>query len=236
MEYGFDEELVSSVSKKTNTRDKSPFIDDGHLNIEQMRQNSSDFLEKIYSGEQKINAGNNKNIVAQEALQLSEKILFTAEMEGDKIGGFEKSTMTPGKQALFALELILGESEDTWPLLIDQPEDDLDSRSIYDRIVPFLKRKKKERQIIMVSHNANLVIGADSEQIIVANRNGVDRPNEDEKEFNYLTGSIENTRIKVKKSKDTLKAQGIREHACDILDGGKVAFEQRSNKYNLNKK
>ena len=62
-----------------------------------------------------------------------------------------------------------------WPLLIDQPEDDLDSRSVYAEIVPFLKEKKKERQIILVSHNANLVIGADSEQIIVANRNGDDR-------------------------------------------------------------
>jgi len=55
-------------------------------------------------------------------------VVFTAEMEGDKIGGFSESTMTPGKRALFALRLILDESEDTWPLLIDQPEDDLDSK------------------------------------------------------------------------------------------------------------
>jgi ABC-type lipoprotein export system ATPase subunit len=82
---------------------------------------------------------------------------------------------------------------DTWPLLIDQPEDDLDSRSIYDEVVPFLKEKKKERQIIMVSHNANLVIGSDSEQLIIANRNGSDRKNEDGKQFNYLTGSLEFT-------------------------------------------
>jgi predicted ATP-dependent endonuclease of OLD family len=154
-------------------------------------------------------------------------------MENDKIGGFYKSTMTPGKRALFALKLILAESEDTWPLLIDQPEDDLDSRSIHGDIVPFLKKKKKERQIIMVSHNANLVISADSEQIIVANRNGDDRKNADGKQFNYLTGSIENTKEKDKKHKDTLKAQGIREHACEILEGGRIAFEQRRNKYNI---
>ena len=75
-----------------------------------------------------------------------------------------------GKQALFALTLILNESQEPWPLLIDQPEDDLDSRSIYLAIVPYLGERKKERQIIMVSHNANLVIGADSEVVIVANR------------------------------------------------------------------
>ena len=141
--------------------------------------------------------------------------------------------MTPGKRALFALRLILAQSDDTWPLLIDQPEDDLDSRSIYDEVVPFLKEKKKERQIIMVSHNANMVIGSDSEQLIVANRHGNDRKNEDGKQFNYLTGSLEFTEAHDKDCKDTLKAQGVCEHACSILDGGKMAFESRKNKYNI---
>jgi len=154
-------------------------------------------------------------------------------MEGDKIGGFSEPTMTPGKRALFLLRLILAESDDTWPLLIDQPEDDLDSRSIYYDIVPFLKEKKKERQIIMVSHNANLVIGADSEQVIVANRHWSDRENADAKQFNYLTGSLEFSKIRDKDCKDTLLSQGIREHSCEILDGGKAAFELRKNKYNI---
>ena len=125
------------------------------------------------------------------------------------------------------------ESEDTWPLLIDQPEDDLDSRSIYDDIVPFLKKKKKERQIIMVSHDANLVIGSDSEQVIIANRHGTDRKNADERQFNYLTGSMEYSKTKDEGCNDILKAQGVCEHACEILDGGKVAFEKRKNKYNI---
>ena len=205
------------------------------LNIELIRKESAKFLQAVYSGEQKINVGNDKKEVVREILILTENILFTAEMEGDRIGGFSETTMTPGKRALFLLKLILAESEDTWPLLIDQPEDNLDSRSITTEVVPFLKRKKKERQIIMVSHDANLVIGADSEQIIVANRHGSDRPNEDSKQFNYLTGSIENSKEEDKGCKDTLKSQGIREHACDILDGGKVAFENRRNKYNITK-
>jgi ABC-type Mn2+/Zn2+ transport system ATPase subunit len=129
--------------------------------------------------------------------------------------------------------LILAESLDTWPLLIDQPEDDLDSRSIYDEVVPFLKLKKKERQIVMVSHNANLVIGSDSEQLIIANRHGDDRKNEDGKQFNYLTGSLEFSNDHDKSCADTLKAQGVCEHACSILDGGKTAFESRKNKYQI---
>lgn len=230
IEYGFDESL-EIVTQKINTRDKSEFIEKGSLKIKDIRENPVKFLSAIYSGKQKVNSGNDKKEVAQEILMLTEKILFTAEMEGDKIGGFFEPTMTPGKRALFALRLILDESDDTWPLLIDQPEDDLDSRSVYAEIVPFLKDKKKERQIILVSHNANLVIGADSEQIIVANRNGDDRKNKDGKQFNYLTGSIEYTKERVKECEDTLDAQGIREHACEILDGGKTAFEKRERKY-----
>lgn len=232
VECGFDNNL-KEVTQKMNIRDRSKFIKNGQLKIDYIRENPKDFLLAIYSGKQKIISGNDKREVARNTLILTEKILFTAEMEGDKIGGFSEPTMTPGKRALFALRLILDESEDTWPLLIDQPEDDLDSRSIYDDVVPFLKEKKKERQIIMVSHNANLVIGADSEQVIVANRHGTDRENDDARQFNYLTGSLEFSKVRDKDCKDTLLSQGIREHSCKILDGGKSAFELRKNKYNI---
>ncbi len=232
MEYELSDDL-KFVTQKVNIHDRSEFIKNGNLKMNYIRENPNKFLSAVYFGKQKINIGNDKMEVVQEILSLTEKILFTAEMEGDKIGGFSKSTMTPGKRALFTLRLILSESDDTWPLLIDQPEDDLDSRSIYEEIVPFLKMKKKKRQIIMVSHNANLVIGSDSEQIIVANRNADDRKNIDGKLFNYLTGSIEFTKEKDDSCEDTLRAQGTREHACLILDGGKIAFEQRRNKYNL---
>ncbi len=233
VEYGFGENL-ENITQKINIRDKSEFIEKGQLKIDYIREKPGEFLSAIYLGKQKIIAGNDKKEVVRETLSLTEKVLFTAEMEGDKIGGFSEPTMTPGKRALFLLRLILAESEDTWPLLIDQPEDDLDSRSIYDDIVPFLKKKKKERQIIMVSHDANLVIGSDSEQVIVANRHGTDRENVDGKQFNYLTGSLEYSKKKDKNCKDTLKSQGVCEHSCDILDGGKIAFIQRKNKYNIN--
>jgi ATPase subunit of ABC transporter with duplicated ATPase domains len=140
--------------------------------------------------------------------------------------------MTPGKQALFALTLILNESDDAWPLLIDQPEDDLDSRSVYDVLVGYLTARKQERQIIMVSHNANLVIGADSEQIVVANRHGADRPNAGDQQFDYLTGSLEHSQPK-KPSSQVLDSCGIREHACELLDGGEEAFRKRRAKYKL---
>lgn len=235
VECDFNKSDVGRVKNGVNVKAATNLVKKYELDIGYAREDSSQILEDIYSKKQGINKGYEKKEVAQGILTLTEEILFTAEMEGDKIGGFAESTMTPGKRALFALRLLLVESEDTWPLLIDQPEDDLDSRSICEDIVPFLKDKKKKRQIIMVSHNANLVIGSDSEQIIVANKHGSDRKNKDGKLFNYLTGSIEHTKEKDKSCKDELKAQGIQEHACVILDGGKAAFEHRGNKYNLAK-
>ena len=232
VEFGIENRL-NEITQKFNIRSNTDFVENRHLNIDDIRRKTGEFLLAVYSEQQKVIAGYDKKKVASDTLSLTEEILFTAEMEGDKIGGFSEPTMTAGKRALFALKLILAESEDTWPLLIDQPEDDLDSRSIYDDVVPFLKQKKKERQIILVSHNANLVIGADSEQVIVANRHGTDRKNANAKQFNYLTSSLEFSKIRDKDCKDTLLSQGIREHSCDILDGGKNAFELRKNKYNL---
>lgn len=82
-------------------------------------------------------------------------------------------------------------AESACPILIDQPEDDLDNRSIYVELVNFIKEKKNERQIIIVTHNANIVIGADSEEIIIANQQGANTPNETFR-FEYRSGSIEN--------------------------------------------
>ena len=224
---------LKDVIERVNVKENTNFVTGRILQIEKIRNDPGTFLKDVYYGRQKINAGNDLKRVAIDVLNLTETVVFMAEMEEDRIGGFSESTMTPGKRALFLLKLILIESDDKWPLLIDQPEDDLDSRSIYDEIVPFIKKCKKERQIIMVSHNANLVIGSDSEQVIVANRHGSDRPNEDGKQFNYLTGSLEHTQPKDPSCLDTLKSQGIREHTCEILEGGEVAFESRKNKYNI---
>lgn len=75
--------------------------------------------------------------------------------------------------------------------MIDQPEDDLDNRSVFDELIPFIRRKKKERQIIVITHNANVVIGADAEEIIIANQTRSKSENK-EKRVEYWSRSIEN--------------------------------------------
>lgn len=233
IEIGLTDSQIEELAGKINAREATDFVKSREVDITAILQNPDKFLNSIYIGTQKINSGHDKKTVCKAAFQLTETILFNAEMEGDRIGGFKEPTMTPGKRALFALRLILAESNETWPLLIDQPEDDLDSRSIFNEIVPFLKQKKRERQIIMVSHDANLVIGSGSEQIIIANRHGSDRQNKDGKQFNYLTGSLEHSEEFDNECDDTLNSQGVSQHTCAILDGGKTAFENRKNRYNI---
>jgi hypothetical protein len=146
----------------------------------------------------------------------------------------EISQMSPGKKALLLLKLLIDLDDSTNPILIDQPEDDLDNKSIYTDLVSFIKEKKKKRQIILVTHNANIAIGCDSEEIIIANQNGEDAKNSSKK-FEYRSGSIENTEPRKDNNgniiKGILNQTGIQQQSCNILEGGKEAFDLRNNKY-----
>ena len=139
--------------------------------------------------------------------------------------------MSEGKKAFVVLLLLLDFSNKDCPILIDQPEDDLDNRAIYKELVTYLVKKKKERQIILVTHNPNIVVGSDSELIIVANQNGNDSPNKNGIKFQYVAGSLENSREFDDSVKITLDSKGIKEHVCEILEGGNEAFKQRERKY-----
>ena len=139
--------------------------------------------------------------------------------------------MSEGKQAFVILKLLLDFSDKKCPILIDQPEDSLDNRAIYHELVAYIKRKKKERQIILVTHNSNVVVSADAENVIVANQEGADTPNLGGLKFQYINGALEDTKQRDEKDKYILSSQGIREHICDILEGGRVAFEKREQKY-----
>jgi hypothetical protein len=78
------------------------------------------FLRSLRDGTQKVRRGTKVPQLASQTLSTSPEVRFIATLEGDRIGGFKRSSMTPGKQALFALSLILNESAEAWPLLIDQ--------------------------------------------------------------------------------------------------------------------
>jgi predicted ATPase len=131
------------------------------------------------------------------------------------------------------LKLLLDFNDKKCPILIDQPEDDLDNRAIYNDLVQYLRIKKKERQIIVATHNPNIVVGADSELIICANQNGEKNKNNCNKKFQYVTGSLEHTVVKNDSADIILESQGTREHVCEVLEGGNIAFKLREKKYGL---
>ena len=147
------------------------------------------------------------------------------------------SQMSDGKKAFVVLKLLLEFSNKKCPILIDQPEDSLDNRAIYKDLVTYIRKKKTERQIILVTHNPNIVVGADAENVIVANHHGTDSLNENGMKFQYVNGSLEYTKKRPKdydsKKHLVLASQGIREHVCEILEGGEKAFQEREKKYGL---
>lgn len=126
-------------------------------------------------------------------------------------GGRPLERLSVGQKGTVYLCLKLATQPFTQPLIFDQPEDDLDNEFIVEELVEIFRGIKQFRQVILVTHNANLVVNADAEQVIVAeNDNGVLR---------YTSGSLE--------SVETNKA--VRR----ILEGGDEAFLKRELRYNL---
>jgi len=141
--------------------------------------------------------------------------------------------MSPGKKGTVLLILFLELSSSENPILIDQPEDNLDNRTVYELLGKMIKEKKKKRQIIIVTHNANLVVNTDSENVIVANQEGQDTSESIDKnrtKFEYINGPIELS-FRNQSSKGILTKMGIKQHICDILEGGDEAFKLREQKY-----
>lgn len=111
---------------------------------------------------------------------------------------------SPGQKTAALLAVILQLSSD--PLILDQPEDDLDNKLISDLVVHALRATKSQRQVIVVTHNANVVVNGDAELVVVMEHN-VPVP------IAELSGSIQEVSVK--------------DAICLVLEGGKTAFESR---------
>lgn len=190
-----------------------------------------EIIDKLLSGVLEIKTGHTIESVLRDINDDWYNIKYKVVMDNDNI-----DVMSPGKKALVLLKLLIDLAESKCPILIDQPEDDLDNRSVFDELIPFIRRKKKERQIIVVTHNANVVLGADAEEIIIANQTGSKSENK-EKRFEYRSGAIENDNPVFATDGSIeagiLNSKGIQQHICDILEGGEIAFEKRKNKYRI---
>jgi DNA repair exonuclease SbcCD ATPase subunit len=83
--------------------------------------------------------------------------------------GVALENLSPGTKGIVLLILYLGmDIGDSRPLIVDQPDENLDNESIYRLLTSYFKSAKKRRQIVLITHNPNLVVNGDSEQIVVA--------------------------------------------------------------------
>ncbi len=125
--------------------------------------------------------------------------------------GKNLNRLSVGQRGTFYLCLKLATESFSTPFIFDQPEDDVDNEFIIAELIPIFREIKKYRQVIIATHNANLVVNADSEQIIIASN--------DDEILSYSVGSLE--------------YPAIRRRVCDILEGGEEAFLKREQRYGI---
>jgi ABC-type lipoprotein export system ATPase subunit len=124
----------------------------------------------------------------------------------------ELDELSPGERGTVLLLFYLLVDSNNVPLVIDQPEENLDNQTVYNILVPAIKEARQRRQIIIVTHNPNLAVVCDADQIIYAHldkRSG--------NAVTYTSGSIEHPMIN--------------RRIMDVLEGTRPAFENRDSKY-----
>ncbi len=120
------------------------------------------------------------------------------------------STASAGQKTTAILTFIL--SYGNVPLILDQPEDDLDNRLVYELVVDRLKLAKEKRQLIVVTHNANIPVNGDAE---------------------YINSMDSESRFLKVIQKGTVEQSSIKSEICQVMEGGEIAFEMRSKRYHL---
>ena len=131
-----------------------------------------------------------------------------------KLSDKEVSQLSPGERGALLLIFYLLLDRQDCPLIIDQPEENLDNQSVYQILVRFIKEAKKKRQIIIVTHNPNLAVVCDADQVIHVKIDKMDK-----NRVSIISGSLENEEINNK--------------VLEILEGTFPAFNNRTLKYKL---
>src|SRR5690554_1097069 len=150
-----------------------------------------------------------------EELQLPDTIAIELNVtHGEREAVFRPiDDLSTGQQCTAVLHLLLLDNQD--PLILDQPEDNLDNAFIAERIVAELRRAKLSRQFLFATHNANIPVFGDAEWIGVL--------------------SVEDNKgVILPEQQGAIDVPKVQELAADILEGGKSAFNQRREKYGFN--
>lgn len=141
------------------------------------------------------------------AIRCRDRYLLESEVEEDNYRPLDQ--LSGGKRVSLLLTLLL-ETDDNRPLVIDQPEDELDNQSLFEIILPALKKTKGRRQIIVATHNPNIVVNGDADQVI-------------QLEVDAGKGKIAQA--------GAIEDPAVRKAIIETVDGGDEAFRLRRKKY-----
>ena len=147
-------------------------------------------------------------------LPATTKIELNTAPDGEPPTWHTLEALSTGQKATAVLLLLLLESE--VPLVVDQPEDDLDNRFITESVVPIMREEKRRRQFLFSTHNANIPVLGDAELILGLAASGEDGEGQARIATEHM-GAID--------------SRPVRELVEEILEGGKDAFEMRRSKY-----
>jgi ABC-type lipoprotein export system ATPase subunit len=147
-------------------------------------------------------------------LSATTKIELNTAPEGNPPTWQTLEALSTGQKATAVLLLLLLESEA--PLVVDQPEDDLDNRFITEGVVPIMRQEKRRRQFVFSTHNANIPVLGDAELILGLAASG--------------EGTDGHAKI-APQHMGSIDIGPVRELVEEILEGGKDAFEMRRSKY-----
>ncbi len=111
---------------------------------------------------------------------------------------------SPGQKTAAILAFLLCHGSE--PIVLDQPEDDLDNQLITDLVVAQIRASKTHRQVVVCTHNPNIVVNGDAEQVLV---------------MDMVKGQC------VVVASGGLQSKQVREQICQVMEGGREAFEQR---------
>lgn len=190
---------LAAMAAKDNWRAASKLKDDNGTPFLDHQQQARDFLAQLREDD----------ILALERLCGEDQpvISLTLKDAGSKTYPFENLSF--GQKASILLGILLF-SEAQLPLIIDQPEDHLDSEFIYEAVVQTLRRVKERRQVIIATHNANIAVLGDAE-LLVPLRSWQNQGDIADR------GSVDATKT--------------RERACTTLEGGEEAYKRRGEMY-----
>jgi hypothetical protein len=196
--------------KSLKKNDASPFLSVKSLNGQTIFKTTE--VNEILMKLNDMNVmGQLERVIIKDKPLITIKKVITNDSGSTKVLERDFSKLSMGQQQSILLTLLLY-SKRNCPLIIDQPEDNLDSEFIYKTLVKNLKKIKEHRQVIIVTHNANIAVLGDSELIIPLKSSN-------EKTFIIDRGSIDNPKTN--------------RMACNILEGGEAAFKKRQDIYNI---